>query len=459
MKVIKTVTKGFTKVKAWFLEQPLITKILIIVIIAGVAWILSTKLTGSSSGKTTYQTSTVEKGDIISTLTESGTVTAISQTNISSPTDGVISEVYVKNGDVVTAGQNLFKVTSTATEKEKATAYAAYLNSISSAQSAVQNKQSLQAQLETARKAVIDAQSAVDTLNNNLNNSYPNPATKQPYTQNEIESIKSAVTTARQNFSVTESKYKQADTSIGATSSSQTVAWLAYQATQDSVVTAPISGTIANFSAAVGSAVNASTSTTSTSNSSSTTTTTANTVLVIGDFSLLTIKAQANEVDVPSLAAGQKATVTLDAFPDKTFVGTVSSVDSIGTSSSGVVTYNVYITLESPPSTIHSGMTASAVIQTNKKNNVLKVPTTAIQTTDGTSTVQIMKNGQVSTVEVETGIADDTDTEIVSGLTEGQTVVTSTSSTAYSTSNSTTSPFGRSLGGFGGGNVRIRGGQ
>ena len=206
----------------------------------------------------------------------------------------------------------------------------------------------------------------------------------------------------------------------------------------------------------MGSAVNASTSTTSTSNSSSTTTTTANTVLVIGDFSLLTIKAQANEVDVPSLAAGQKATVTLDAFPDKTFVGTVSSVDSIGTSSSGVVTYNVYITLVSPPPTIHSGMTASAVIQTNKKNNVLKVPTTAIQTTDGASTVQVMKNGQVSNFDVEIGIADDTNTEIVSGLTEGQTVVTSTTSTATSTSSTTTSPFGRSLGGFGGGNVRVR---
>lgn len=210
-----------------------------------------------------FQTAKVERGNIISTLTESGTVTAVSQTAVSSPTDGVISEVYVKNGDVVAAGQNLFKVTSTATAKEKATAYAAYLSAVNNAQTALQNKESLQAQLETARKAVIDAQSAVDTLNNNLNNSYPNPATKQSYTQNEIESIKSSLTTAQKNFSVTETKYKQAGTSIGATASSQEVAWLNYQATQDSVVTAPIAGTVANFSAAVGNNVSASTTTTS----------------------------------------------------------------------------------------------------------------------------------------------------------------------------------------------------
>lgn len=456
MKILKRPIEFVGHIKNWFLKLPIITKILLIIVLAGAGWFLFSKISSSSSGKATYQTAKVEKGNIISTLTESGTVTAVSQTAISSPTDGIISEVYVKNGDVVVANQELFKVKSTATDKEKATAYAAYLNAVNSAQTAAQNKESLQAQLESARKIVIDAQSAVESLNNNLNNSYPNPATKQSYTQNEIESIKSALTTAQKNFSVTETKYKQAGTSIGATASSQEVAWLNYQATQDSVVTAPIAGTVANFSAAVGNNVSASTTTTNSSNSSTTTTTNVSTVLVIGDFSLLTIRAQANEVDVPSLAAGQKATVTLDAFPDKTFVGEVSSVDTIGTSNSGVVTYNVYITLVSPPPTVHSGMTASAVIQTNKKNNVLKVPTAAISTSNGTSTVRTIKNGQTTEVEVETGIADDTYTEIISGLTEGQEIVTSTTSSTTSSS-STTSPFGRSVGGFGsGGNVRVR---
>lgn len=458
MKIFTLLARGVTNMRHWFINLSLLNKILLVALIAGLGWFTSTKIMTTSTAATTYETAKVEKGNIISTLTESGTVTAISQTTINSPTDGVISAVYVKNGDVVAAGQNLFQVKSTATEKEKATAYASYLSALNNAQTAKQTKQSLQAQLEAARKTVIDAQSAVDTLNNNINNSYSNPATKQPYTANEIESIKSTLTSAKQNFSVTETKYLQSDTSIGATSASQSVAWLNYQATQDSIVTAPIAGTIANFSAAVGSNVNASTSTTSTSNSS--TTTNAAGVLVIGDFSLLNIKAQANEVDVPSLAAGQKATVTLDAFPDKTFVGTVSSVDTIGTVSSGVATYNVYITLVSPPSNIHSGMTASAVIQTNRKNNVLKVPSTAIQTADGVSTVQVIKNGQVSTVDVEIGIADDTNTEIISGLTEGQEVVTSTNSTSSTTSTTTTSPFSRSLGGFGtGGATRIRVGQ
>ncbi|CAN5232641.1 HlyD family efflux transporter periplasmic adaptor subunit [soil metagenome] len=460
MNILNVPIELFSKTKNWFVKSPLIMKLLLIIIIAGIGWFSYSKLFASSSSKTTYETAKVEKGNIISTLTESGTVTAISQTTINSPTDGVISTVYVKNGDVVTAGQNLFQVKSTATPKEKATAYAAYLNSLNSAQSAVQSKQALQAQLESGRKSVLDAQIAVDTLNTNISNSYNNPATKQAYTQNEIESIKSTLTAAKQNFTATETKYLQADTSIAATSTSENVALLGYQATQDSIVTAPIAGTVANFSSAVGSNVSGSATTTTTSNSSTTTTTTGSGVLVLGDFSLLSIKAQANEVDVPNLASGQKATVTLDAFPDKTFVGTVSSVDTIGTSTSGVVTYNEYITLVSPPPTIHSGMTASAIIQTDKKDNVLKVPTTAIQTTDGVSTVDVMKNGQVSSVEVETGIADDTYTEIISGLTEGEEIVTSTSNSATATSSTTTSPFSRTLGGFGGGGAtRVRGGQ
>jgi len=160
---------------------------------------------------------------------------------------------------------------------------------------------------------------------------------------------------------------------------------------------------------------------------------------------------------------GQKATVTLDAFADKTFVGTVTSVDTIGTTSSGVVTYNVYISLVEPPATIQPGMTASVIIQTNRKEDVLQVPTSAIQTTNGTPTVRVLKNGQVTAVPVETGITSDSTTEITSGLSEGDTVVTSivsqTSATGGSTGSSPFSGLGGGRGFGGGGGVVFRRGQ
>jgi macrolide-specific efflux system membrane fusion protein len=363
-------------------------KVISVAVVLLVGWFTVPRIFAAQQ-KVQYQTAQVQRGSLISTISESGNVSAVSQTNVSSPTDGIIQEVYVQNGDLVTVGQNLFKVKSTATEQEKAAAYATYLSSINSTKSAQQNKVALQAQLEQARQSVLDAQNAVDTMNNNRNNGANNPATKQPYTQNEIDSINSALTSAKENFTATEAKYNQADSSISASSASQNSALLAYQATQDSIVTAPIDGTVANLSATVGSNVSASgagASGSSSNSSGSSSTASTSTVVVIGNFSALNIKAQVSEVDVPKIKAGQKATITLDAFADKTFVGTVSSVDTIGTSSSGVVTFNVYITFVAPPANIQPGMSATVIIQTARKDDTLFVPSTAIQTsTDGTA--------------------------------------------------------------------------
>jgi len=85
----------------------------------------------------------------------------------------------------------------------------------------------------------------------------------------------------------------------------------------------------------------------------------------------------------------------------------------------------------------------------------LTVPSSAIHTSQGVSYVEVMQNGQPVQVNVETGITSDSETEIVSGLTEGQTVVTATISGSSSGSGSTgSSPFST----FGGGAFRSTGG-
>jgi macrolide-specific efflux system membrane fusion protein len=104
------------------------------------------------------------------------------------------------------------------------------------------------------------------------------------------------------------------------------------------------------------------------------------------------------------------------------------------------------------------------IIQTQRVDDALSVPTTAVQTTNGQSYVRVQsKNGQINQVVVTTGISSDTDTEITSGLNEGDNVVTSNLTTTTSTGSSTTSPFsavgGRGLfggGGGGGGGAAVR---
>lgn len=456
-------------VLARFRQLSGIKKGVIMVIVVGFLGFVGFTVFSQKNKASPYQTAQAQRGSIIATVSESGAISANSQVSVTSPSTGIIQDVYVKNGDTVTAGQNLFSVKATATPQEQASAYATYTNALSSVKSAEQSKQVTQAILEKDRQAVLDAQNTVNYKNNNSTN----PSTKQGYTDLEKVSIDSALINARETFTADETKYNQAGFSIAAANAQLNSASLSYQATQNSVVTAPTAGTVANLSVRSGNSVTAtsgnnnasssnsssgSSASTSNTSSSGSSTATGSTVLVIGNFSQLSVVAQVNEVDIPKIKVGQKATITLEAFSGKTFVGNIESVDSVGTTSSGVVTYNVHINLISPPSDIYAGMTTSVVIQTDRRDNVITVPTTAVQTANGSSYVRVLKNKKVMQVPVMTGIASDTETEIISGINEGEMVVTGTLSTGTSTGGGTASPFGRSIGGFGGGRVRVGGG-
>lgn len=441
---------------------PLGWKLIMVVLIILLGFFAYPKIF-SSQQTPKYAMTQVTKGTIISTISQSGNVTG-NQTSVSSPTSGVIEELYVQNGQYVNAGDNLFKVKSTATPEEQASAYSTYQSALNSLASAKNNQQSLDAQMWSAQKSLQDAQSQVDYIND-VNNTI-NPSTKQPYTDLEKQSINTALTQAQKNFSASEQKYKDSQLAITAAQAQVSSAWLAYQATKTAVVTAPITGTVGNLSVGIGSTVSSSGGNNSLSSSSSSSSSSVNSspVLIIGNFADLQIKLQINEVDITKIKVGQIATITLDALPDKSFVGKVSSVDNVGTSNSGVVQFNVYVRFMTVPSDIKSGMSANVSIQTAKKDNVLIVPSTAVQNSNGESTVRVLQNGKLSIVSVDTGISSDSDTEIVSGLKEGDTIVTSIQTSNRTSSGQSSSPFS-SFGnrGFGGGNfggaVRVGGGR
>lgn len=163
-----------------------------------------------------------------------------------------------------------------------------------------------------------------------------------------------------------------------------------------------------------------------------------------------------NEVDAEKVKIGQKATLTFDAVPDLTLTGTVIEVDTLGTVSQGVVSYGVQIQLDTQNSEVKSGMSVSAAIITDYKVDTLIVPSSAVKTQGSVSYVQVSSSTTAApqSVQVQTGISDDTNTEILSGLTEGQSIVVRTVSSA----NTTSAPAARSatsiLGGGGGGAAR-----
>ncbi len=144
-----------------------------------------------------------------------------------------------------------------------------------------------------------------------------------------------------------------------------------------------------------------------------------------------------NEVDVTKVKVGQKATLTFDAIENLTISGLVWSVDQVGTVSSGVVNYNVKISFDTQDPRVLPGMSVNASIATNARQDVLIVPSGAVKISGDISYVQMLdqslpvtgNQGVASTLipaeqEVVVGISDDTSTEIISGLKEGDKIIT-----------------------------------
>jgi macrolide-specific efflux system membrane fusion protein len=149
------------------------------------------------------------------------------------------------------------------------------------------------------------------------------------------------------------------------------------------------------------------------------------TVVAMADLTQLEIEASVGQEDVTSVQAGQAAEITFDAVPDKTFPGKVRRIVPTRASSSGAVTYTVYISVDQAPAGLLPGMTADADIIVSQRQNVLTLPRRSIRATANASVpVTILQRGQAVSRTVEIGVVGDLNVEIVSGLQEGDQVVT-----------------------------------
>jgi HlyD family secretion protein len=170
-----------------------------------------------------------------------------------------------------------------------------------------------------------------------------------------------------------------------------------------------------------------------------------------------------NEVDVAKIKTGQKATLTFDAVENLTITGQVSDVDTIGTVTQGVATYNVKIVFDTQDDRIKPGMTASAIIVTDVKTDALMVANGAIKTSASLDTYYVEMFDTPLTAETDTtgapspippkqvtvtiGISNDTETEILTGLKEGDLLVTRTTTGAQAAAKATNLSTGSLFGG------------
>lgn len=171
-----------------------------------------------------------------------------------------------------------------------------------------------------------------------------------------------------------------------------------------------------------------------------------------------------NEVDVSKIKLKQKAMLTFDAVEDLTISGEVGEIDATGTVSQGVVTYGVKILFNTQDERIKPGMSVSASIITDVKQDTLYVPSSAVKNTDESYYIEkftetipqsnLNSQGIISASapvkqSVEIGISNDTHTEIISGLSEGDQIITRTiNGTTKATQQTAPSLFGGPPGGM-----------
>lgn len=133
-----------------------------------------------------------------------------------------------------------------------------------------------------------------------------------------------------------------------------------------------------------------------------------------------------NEIDAAQAKVDQKAILQFDAAPDLSITGKVAEVDTLGAVTQGVVSYGVKIAFDVDDERIKPGMTVSASIILDSKQNILLVPLSAVKAMGDNSYVEVLANGQPQRKTVVTGSSNDTMIEIISGLEEGENVISQT---------------------------------
>ena len=376
--------KKMKSFKKWIVADKKRWIIGIIVILLAIFGIWKT--VSSSSNKITYQTETIEKGTLVSTVSASGKVVTSNILEIKTTATGVVKKVYVKDGQTVYKGQKIAEIT---------------LDS-------------------SGMLANAKAKASLDSANNNYRSSQSSLA--KTYEETDGHDTDETLT-----MKETRTKAEVANDNAWSNLAS---AQLTYNLSSP-IVVSPYSGVISNLNIIEG--VNISVE---------------KRIATVSTKGNPVVELSLSEVDVNKVKVGQKATVNFDSLSDKSFTGIVVTVDKVGLITSNVTNYTAYIRLDSSSEELLSNMSGTANIILDSVTDVLIIPNSAIQTNNNINYAKILKDGKQELVEITLGLSTDNGVEVKSGLKMGETVITGTNTTKQSTTTTTKSVFS-SVGGGG----------
>jgi macrolide-specific efflux system membrane fusion protein len=359
---------------------------------------------GGSSTKTATRLVSATVGTVSQTVTATGTVQPATSLDLNFVNGGTLTAVKVKAGDKVSAGQVLATIDPSAAQVALETA---------------------KANLAAAQQKLTQAQNPTAATSSAQNQSAGNLGQNQGQDRTDVPSTTTTtVAPAPDPVAVAQAQAAVHSAQLAVTNAQKTL--------DATTLKAPQAGTISAVNYTVGQTVGGGGTSASSAGSSSGSSSgsaggsgSSKAFATLLDLDHMVVKVGFAEADAGKIAVGQPVTIAIDSLTGQALTGTVSEIDTVSTVVSNVVTYNSVIAFDSAPASVKPGMTANVSVVTASRDNVVEVPSAAISTSGGQSTVTVRVNGKDQVTPVQTGLKGDGTTEIVSGLNDGDQVVMS----------------------------------
>ena len=385
--------------------------LIITICLVSIGIILGIELTGCASPEATPpDIAVVTRGDIVRTVLVDGNLEMPHKADLSFGATGTVTEVLVDKGDSVVEGQILARLDARSLEFSVEIAQAQYETAQINLMKTIYPHYT-----KTWGTDMPGVWLALDEAQDNLTQA------QELLNEGSTEETQVLLNLIEGNLSKAEEKSLaspwQLPWSVKLLELQVDIARANLDATklnlEKAVIVAPFDGVVADITITEGREMS--------------TATLATPAISLVDTSEIEMPGFIDEIDIAMVQPGQEANILLDALPDEEVKGEVAFISPVGTIRAGVVSYGTTITLENPAGELRDGMSATAEVIIERRDDVLMIPNRAIRGTWENPKVLVLVNEQEEEREITLGLTDGINTEVLSGLEEGEQVVLPTS--------------------------------
>jgi RND family efflux transporter MFP subunit len=348
--------------------------IIVTVCVVVIGIVLGVVLTRGTGPQSTATTVNVTRGDVVKTVLVDGNLLMSNKAYLSFGVTGTVTELLVEEGNNVTEGQVLARLDAPSLESSVEMA---------------------ELQVEIAQEQVKAARAQYEIALINWNAAVANTTLKKVYRE-QVNIAEANWETTKANLEIAELSLESAELNL-----------------EKALIVSPFDGVVTDVAITEGREITAAMLASP-----------AITVISTGEMEL---SGFIDEIDVPAVEVGQAAIISFDALPDEEVSGKVVFVSLVSTVRAGVISYAATMSLEDNVTGLRDGMSATAEVIIERRDDVLLIPNRAIRGTLENPKVVVLVDEQAEEREITLGLTDGINTEVLSGLQEGEQVVLPTS--------------------------------